>query len=119
LVSGRLRWRGRRGVSVAIAGGGPSPVRPPALATDRVKTVVAPDAFGWEIEIVIEARGYVSAQQFASKSRISRKTLSRRIATGKVPPMIKIGKKLFFEVSGIRGGPASDESDPATNNEVR
>jgi predicted DNA-binding transcriptional regulator AlpA len=99
--------------SVEIPPGDPSPPHPPTLTKAGSKTVPAPSESDFDAEIQIGTRRYVSADRFATMRGISRKTLSRRIAAGKVPPSIKIGNKLFFEVSDIRGGPASDESDPA------
>jgi predicted DNA-binding transcriptional regulator AlpA len=87
--------------SAEIPTGDRSPPHLPALAMERPKTVAAASASGVEDEIAIGTRRYVSADCLASMWGISRKTLSRRIAAGKVPPEIKIGKKLYFEVSAI------------------
>jgi hypothetical protein len=99
--------------SVEIPPGDPSPLHPPTLTKAGSKTVPAPSESDFDAEIQIGTRRYVSADRFASMRGISRKTLSRRIAAGKVPPRIKIGNKLFFEIGVIPGGLASDGSDPA------
>jgi hypothetical protein len=98
--------------SVAMPPGDPSSPHPPELAIERPETVAAAGAPGVEDEIAIGTRRYVSADRLASMRGISRRELSRQIAAGNVPPMIKIGKKLYFEVSAIpevslRRGPPS------------
>jgi len=107
--------------SVEIPPGDPSPPHQPTLTKAASKTVAAPSESDFDADIQIGTRRYVSADRFASMRGISRKTLSRRIAAGKVPPKITIGKKLYFEVSGISEGPASDGSEQGrpTNNEAR
>lgn len=75
-----------------------SPPHPPALAVERPNTIPSASASGVEDEIAIGSRRYVSADRLASIWGKSRRTLSRRIEAGKVPPMIRIGKKLYFEI---------------------
>ncbi len=96
------------------------PADSPALTMES--EILAPLSVShFEDEIAIDGQRFVSAERLASMWGISRKTLSRRIAAGKVPPKIKIGKKLYFEVSAIPEGLASDGSEqaPPTNNEAR
>ena len=69
---------------------------------------------------LLEFRAHaVAPDRLASMRDISRRKLSRQIAAGKVPPMIKIGKKLYFEVGRISEGLASGASEqaPPSNNE--
>jgi predicted DNA-binding transcriptional regulator AlpA len=94
--------------SVQIPPGDPSSPHPPTLTKEGSKTAPAPSESDFEVQI--GTRRYVSAQQLASKRGISRRALSRQISAGKVPPRIKIGKKLYFEVGAISEGPASDGS---------
>jgi hypothetical protein len=65
---------------------------------ERPNTIPSASASGVEDEIAIGSRRYVSADRLASIWGKSRRTLSRRIEAGKVPPMIRIGKKLYFEI---------------------
>jgi hypothetical protein len=83
----------------------PLPADPAALTMEGSKTPPPPSKSDFEDEIAIGPRRYVSADRLASMRGISRRELSRQIAAGKVPPMIKIGKKLYFEVSAISEGP--------------
>ena len=99
--------------SVEIPLGDPSPPHLPTVTKAGSKTVAAPSESDFDADIQIGTRRYVSADRFASMRGISRRELSRQIAAGKVPPMIKIGKKLYFELSDISEGPASDESEQA------
>ena len=105
--------------SAEMLTGDRSPPHPPALAAEGPDTVAAAMAPDVEDEIAIGSRRYVSADRFASMRGISRRTLSRRIAAGKVPSQITIGKKLYIEV-GALDCPASDESEqaPPPNNEL-
>jgi hypothetical protein len=107
--------------SVEVPPGAPSSPRPTALTMEGSKTPPPPSKSDFEDEIAIGPRRYVSADRLASLRGISRRTLSRRRnKPGNVPPMIKIGKKQYFEVSTISEGPASDdaaEQAPPTNNE--
>jgi predicted DNA-binding transcriptional regulator AlpA len=107
--------------SASVPEADPLPADPTALTVEGSKTPPPPSKSDFEDEIVIGTRRYVSADRLASMWGISRKTLSRRIAVGKVPPKITIGKKLYFEVSAIFEGPASGGSEqaPPTNNEAR
>jgi hypothetical protein len=91
--------------SVEIPPGDPSSPHPPTLTKEASKTASAPSESDFEAEIQIGTRRHVSADRLAAMWDISRRELSRRIKAGKVPPMIKIGKKLYFEVSAISGGP--------------
>jgi hypothetical protein len=107
--------------SAAVPEADPLPADPTALTMEGSKTPPPPSKSDFEDEIAIGTRRYVSADRLAAMRGISRRQLSRQIAAGKVPPMIKIGKKLYFEVSNISEGPASDKSEQArpTNNEAR
>jgi hypothetical protein len=98
----------------------PLPADPTALTMEGSKTPPPPSKSDFEDEIAIGPRRYVSADRLAAMWNISRRQLSRRIAAGKVPPMIKIGKKLYFEVGTISEGPASDGPEQArpSNNEA-
>jgi hypothetical protein len=106
--------------SVEIPPGDPSSPHPPTLTKKASKTPPPPSRSDFEDEIAIGPRRYVSADRLAAMWDISRRQLSRRIKAGKVPPMIKIGKKLYFEVGAISEGPASDGSEQArpSNNEA-
>ena len=97
----------------AVPEGDPLPPDPPALTMEGSKAVPSPCASDFEDEITIDGQRYVSADRLASMRDISRRKLSRQIAAGKVPPMIKIGKKLYFEVGRISEGPATDASERA------
>ena len=107
--------------SAAVPEADPLPADPTALTMEGSKIPPPPSKSDFEDEIAIGARRYVSADRLASMRDISRRKLSRQIAAGKVPPMIKIGKKLYFEVGRISEGPALDESEQArlTNKEAR
>jgi hypothetical protein len=110
--------------SASVPEADPLPADATALTMEGSKTPPPPppppSKSDFEDEIAIGPRRYVSADRLASMEGISRRELSRRIAAGKVPPMIKIGKKLYFEVSTISESPASDGSEQArpTNNET-
>jgi hypothetical protein len=99
--------------SAAVPEGDPLPPDPTALTMEGFKTVPSPSESDFEDEITIDGQRYVSAERLVSIWGMPRRTLSRRIAAGKVPPKKKIGNKLYFAVGAIPGGPAADESDPA------
>lgn len=91
--------------SASVPEADPLPADPTALTMEGSKAPPPPSKSDFGDEIAIGTRRYVSADRLASMRGISRRELSRQIAAGKVPPMIKIGKKLYFEVSTILEGP--------------
>jgi predicted DNA-binding transcriptional regulator AlpA len=62
-----------------------------------------------EREITIGARRYANARRVASLLGVSLRTLSRWDAAGTGPPKIKIGKKVFYDLSKISEWLASRE----------
>ena len=95
------------------------PADPTAVTMEGSKTLPPPSVSDFEDEITIDGQRYVSAERLASIWRMPRRTLSRRIAAGKVPPKKKIGNKLYFAVGAIPGGRQVTSPISPTNNEAR
>jgi hypothetical protein len=77
----------------------PCPPQKPVLDAERLTPSDTPNGPAAEREITIDGKRCVTAKRYAEMLGKSRKTLDRLCARGKAPPKVKIGRKVFFEVS--------------------